>query len=371
MSVQTVRPSALPLPKSLSSSAPSVASSATASGTSNSKAATCNERVRAGSITPPSSGPRSTIPVLYNHRSIAMIPRVATAGLPHKNSHKTVGILNGNATSINIKKPLNSPTSQPQQSYWRFGQSKAGINMTTGNREIVRRHSARASSVSGGSGNVTPQQSSPVTALRKISNSSSTTDSGSRKVSTCSTDSNVSSYGRKISSDSNGNVTSVTKSHRKPVIGANSFGSADNKTKKRKSFNSDINGRCVDLQLQINKHSSTSKNECTNPGSNQIRPNSNQTKADSAGDPVNNLESPTELVNVDSVMIDVPRKNSSEESQVTVSAATTTATSVETKPTNSTVSEVTPNSGPVSSTSTTITVKTKGKERLETCLSAI
>ena len=223
MSVQTVRPSALPLPKSLSSSAPSVASSATASGTSNSKAVTCNERTRAGSMTPPSNGPltRSTIPVLYNHRTIAMIPRVAIAGLPHKNSHKTVGIPNGNVTSVNIKKPLHSPTSQPQQSYWRMGQSKPGINMTAGNRDIIRRHSARAS-VSSGSGNVTPQQSSPVTASRKVSSSSSTTDHGSRKFSTCSTDSNVSSHGRKISSDSNAKLALVSKPHRKSVIGSRS-----------------------------------------------------------------------------------------------------------------------------------------------------
>ena len=236
MSVQTVRPSALPLPKSLSSSAPSVASSV--SGTTNSKAVLSNDRPRAGSSTPPSNGPmsRSTIPVLYHPKSVAMIPRVAAAGLPHKNSHKTVGIPNATATSINIniKKPLNSPTSQPNQSYWRFGQSKNSCNTAAnGSREIIRRHSARAASVSGDSGNVTPQQSSPVIALRKVSNASSTTDYGSRKVSTCSTDSNFSSCGRKISSDSN---CSSVKSSRKPLIGASSFGAADARTKKKRSI---------------------------------------------------------------------------------------------------------------------------------------
>ena len=353
MSVQTVRPSALPLPKSLSSSAPSVASSVAGSGISNSKGGANSERTRAGSTTPPSNGPmtRSTIPVLYNHRSIAMIPRVAAAGLPHKNSHKTIGIPNGNATSINIsiKKPLNSPTSQSNHSYWRFGQSKGGNNMTVGSREIIRRHSARAS-VSGDSGNVTPQQSSPVTALRKVSTSSSTTDYGSRKISTCSTDSNFSNYGRKISSDSNTSVTSITKSHRKPIFGANSFGAADTKAKKRRSINSDNREKSSDLQAGNNQSSSVTVN-------NEISLKSGedcQKKEDIHSNSDFNIK-------------DGPKKVSSDEI-TTMRPSISPSRTVDSKQNNPTPLEVTPATVPGSSTtSTTITVKTKGKNKLISC----
>merc|ERR1739848_187987 len=87
------------------------------------------------------------------------------------------------------------------------------------------------------------------------------TDYGSRKISTCSTDSNFSSYGRKISSDSNTSVTSITKSHRKPIIGANSFGAADTKSKKRRSINSDNREKSPDLQALNSKPSSVTKND--------------------------------------------------------------------------------------------------------------
>ena len=343
MSVQTVRPSALPLPKSLSSSTPSVASSVAGSG----KGGANSERTRAGSTTPPSNGPmcRSIIPVLYTKRSIAMIPRVAAAGLPHKHSHKTVGIPNGNATSINIsiKKPLNSPTSQPNNSYWRFGQSKGGNNMTVGSSEIIRRHSARAS-VSGDSGNVTPQQLSPATALRKVSTSSSTTDYGSRKVSTCSTDSNFSSYGRKISSDSNTSVTSITKSHRKSIVGSNSFGSADTKAKKRRSINSDNREKSSDLQAVNNKSSVTKNNE--------LRLNSGE----------DFLNKEDIHPNSDLPIKDGPREVSSEET-ATVHPSCSPSTTLDSKQNNPTPSEVAPSTVPDSiTTSTTITVKTKGKK---------
>ena len=335
MSVQTVRPSALPLPKSLSSSAPSVASSV--SGTANSKVGLNCDRPRAGSSTPPSNGPmsRSTIPVLHHPKSVAMIPRVAAAGLPHKNSHKTVGIPNATATSINIniKKPLNSPTSQPNQSYWRFGQSKTSShNAANGSREIVRRHSARAASVSGDSGNVTPQQSSPVIALRKVSNASSTTDYGSRKVSTCSTDSNFSSYGRKISCDSNSSVTCGTKSNRKPVIGANSFGAADARTKKKRSIS--IANR--------DKSSSVSASDELIPGSekhpakkNDISPKESDKQASKKP----SLEEKSEPLGTSASSSKV-----SNDSKLSALSEVTTTTTV-----------------PGSSTSTTITVKTKGK----------
>ena len=337
MSVQTVRPSALPLPKSLSSSAPSVASSV--SGTTNSKAGLNNDRPRAGSSTPPSYGPmsRSTIPVLYHPKSVAMIPRVAAAGLPHKNSHKTVGIPNAAATSINIniKKPLNSPISQPNQSYWRFGQSKNSCNTAAnGSREIIRRHSARAASVSGDSGNVTPQQSSPVIALRKVSNASSTTDYGSRKVSTCSTDSNFSSCGRKISSDSNSGV----KSSRKPVFGANSFGAADARTKKKRSIS--IANR--------DKSSSVSVSDELIPGSEK------------------HLTKKGEIATKDTGAKDGTRKISIEEKSETLSSSTPSSKpSADSK--LSALSEVTTTTTvPGSSTSTTITVKTKGKYNIKT-----
>ena len=356
MSVQTVRPSALPLPKSLSSSAPSVPSSVAGSGTINSKGIPTNDRVRAGSTTPPSNGPltRSTIPVLYNHRSIAMIPRVAASGLPHKNSHKTIGIPNGGmSTSVNItiKKPLNSPTSQPSSSYWRFGQSKGGVTMTAGSREIIRRHSARAS-VSGDSGNVTPQSSSPVTALRKISNCSSTTDYGSRKISTCSTDSNMSSYSRKVSSDSTASVTSSTKPNRKLIVGANSFGAGDTKTKKqRRSVTSDNREKSADLQVVINKLSSVSKNDELAPCS------------------VDDLERKEETpVNLPETITDgVPGKKSSEARSTKASSMSPSRSSIDSKLNNSVSSELTTSKVTGSNTSTTITVKTKGKELFATC----
>lgn len=351
MSVQTVRPSALPLPKSLSSSAPSVASSGAGSGIPNAKGRAVTERTRAGSTTPPSNGPmtRSTIPVLYNNRSIAMIPRVAAAGLPHKNSHKTIGIPNGNSTSINIsiKKSLNSPTSQPNHSYWRFGQSKGGSNMTAGSREIIRRHSARAS-VSGDSGNVTPQQSSPVTALRKVSTSSSTTDYGSRKISTCSSDSNFSSYGRKISSDSSTSVSPIIKPHRKPIIGANSFGAADTKAKKRRSITSDNRENNSDLHAGNNKSLSTTAN-------NELRLSSSE-----------DCQKKKELQsNTDSTLKDGPGKVSSDEMDSLRNSCSPSRT-VDLKQNNRGPPEVTPvvGSGP-STTSTTITVKTKGKKELD------
>ena len=350
MSVQTVRPSALPLPKSLSSSAPSVASSV--SGTSSLKSGVNSERPRAGSSTPPSNGPltRSTIPVLYHPKSIAMIPRVAAAGLPHKNSHKTVGIPNGTSTSINIniKKPLNSPTSQPNSSYWRSGQSKGGSNAAAnGSREIIRRHSARAASVSGDSGNVTPQQSSPVTALRKISNASSTTDYGSRKVSTCSTDSNFSSYGRKISCDSNSSVTSVTKSNRKPVIGANSFGAADTRTKKKRSIGISNREKSSDFQSSVNKSSSVSVCEELTPGSEK------------------HLAQKDVSVSKDPTWKDKTRKIGLEEKPESSSSASPSSKVSDDSKLNALSEVTTTTTVPGSSTSTTITVKTKGNSKIK------
>ena len=336
MSVQTVRPSALPLPKSLSSSAPSVASSV--AGSTKSKLGNNIDRPRAGSSTPPLNGPmsRSTIPVLCHPKSVAMIPRVAAQGLPHKNSHKTVGIPNSTVTSINvsIKKPLNSPTSQPNQSYWRFGQSRNEKNSASnGSREIIRRHSARAASASSDSGNVTPQQSSPVIALRKVSNTSSPSDYGSRKVSTCSTDSNFSNYGRKISCDSNSSVTSGTKSSRKPVIGANSFGAVDARTKKKRSIS----------VINRDKFSSVSASDELIPGSPK------------------HLVKKDDTSSKENVVKEGTRKTSVEEKSESPSSANSSSkVSVDSK--LSALSEVTTTTTvPGSSTSTTITVKTKGK----------
>ena len=347
MSVQTVRPSALPLPKSLSSSTPSVSSSGTSKGPN-------DERPRAGSSTPPSNGPmsRSTIPVLYNPRSVAMIPRVAAAGLPHKNSHKTVGIPNGMSTSINIniKKPLSSPTSQPNSSYWRFGQSKGGSNITNGSREIIRRHSARAS-VDRDSGNVTPQQQpSPLPGSRKISTASSTTDNGSRKISTCSTDSAYSSNGRKISSESNSSVTSITKSHRKPVIGASSFGAADTKSKKRRSVTSD--------NREKDPPSVTRKTSSASSTSDKVRPK----QVDSS---VKEEEVKSHNENDQSISKDSTNVDDGKELSTNISLNGPPAILEETN-TNEIVMKETASNPVVPSpnTSTTITVKTKGKNFL-------
>ena len=228
--------------------------------------------------------------------------------------------------------------------------SKGGSNITNGSREIIRRHSARAS-VDRDSGNVTPQQQpSPLAGSRKISTASSTTDNGSRKISTCSTDSAYSSNGRKISSESNSSVTSITKSQRKPVIGASSFGAADTRSKKRRSVTND--------NREKDPPSVTRKTSSASSTSDKVRPK----QVDSS---VKEEEVKSHNENNQSISKDSTNVDDGKELSTNISLNGPPAILEETN-TNEIVMKETASNPivPSPNTSTTITVKTKGKNFL-------